>query len=157
MYAPTQAAALTGTAPAQLSRACHRVLGTVPCRSSSKQEVVQQPRTKHLEDDLGEEQDEVELVRTERADGCTARILFRNTAEVDAAELEALCEKVRKALNTYAPSLLIERADCAWGMTSVHHPVTCVCVCPCVAHTGGLAVSATRQGEAGAAWQLPGF
>ncbi|WIA21047.1 hypothetical protein OEZ85_005371 [Tetradesmus obliquus] len=49
---------------------------------------------KHLEDDLGEQQDEIVLVTSERPNGASARIVYRNNTVVDAAELERLCEKV---------------------------------------------------------------
>lgn len=39
-------------------------------------------------------QDEVVLVTSERPDGSSARIVFRNNTAVDAVELERLCEKV---------------------------------------------------------------
>jgi hypothetical protein len=40
-------------------------------------------------------QDEIVLVTTERPDGTSARIVFRNGSFEDAAALEKLCEKVR--------------------------------------------------------------
>jgi hypothetical protein len=39
-------------------------------------------------------QDEIVLVTSQRADGSSARIVFRNNTVVNAAELERLCEKV---------------------------------------------------------------
>jgi hypothetical protein len=39
-------------------------------------------------------QDEIVLVTSERPNGASARIVYRNNSVVNAAELERLCEKV---------------------------------------------------------------
>ncbi|KAF6263291.1 acyl-CoA N-acyltransferase [Scenedesmus sp. NREL 46B-D3] len=106
LQAPQQhAAALTAVvAPPQAARSrrfqqhaprerrqtvTHGLLGTLFGGAQQNAE-----QKKHLEDDLGEEQDEVVLVTSERPDGSSARIVFRNNTAVDAVELERLCEKV---------------------------------------------------------------
>lgn len=69
---------------------CYGFLGTLFGGAQQQQK----EQKKHLEDDLGEEQDEIVLVTTERPDGTCARIVFRNGGYDDASTLEKLCEKV---------------------------------------------------------------
>jgi hypothetical protein len=62
-------------------------------------------------------QDEIVLVTSERADGSSARIVYRNNTVVNAAELERLCEKVCGCL-TGRSSSSSSRVGSTWGRTS---------------------------------------
>ncbi|KAF8056840.1 TAP1 [Scenedesmus sp. PABB004] len=70
------------------------LLGTLFGGGGSAAKAAPEAPRKHLEDDLGEEQAEIELVSSERPDGSRARILYRSNAPVSPEELEQLCEKV---------------------------------------------------------------
>jgi hypothetical protein len=61
-------------------------------------------------------QDEIVLVTSERADGSSARIVYRNNTVVNAAELERLCEKVCGCLTGRSSSS--SRVGSTWGRTS---------------------------------------
>ncbi|MEW5316378.1 MAG: hypothetical protein WDW38_007756 [Sanguina aurantia] len=77
----------------------HWLLTSIIRRVSQPRSVKPKPavavaRAPALEDNLGEEVEDLILVESTRADGTTAQIMYRNGGTINAAELERLCSKV---------------------------------------------------------------